>query len=185
MSWNYVSNAGSTVSVEDSQLKFTGTFSPSRLYSFLDVIDYAAGKFVALISSSGVAPTNNRDSRWSALILRGTGGGTGDGALSQAAYSLAQTGTNAAAAAQATASLAYTLATQGTNTVLAAHEDFTASGGQTSYTLAHSMRLNSAIVHINGLVQPIAEYTATGNTVVFSSAVGITANDIITVAYLY
>lgn len=64
-------------------------------------------------------------------------------------------------------------------------EDFTATTGQTVFTLAHSPTANSVSATINGLTQPKAEYSFATITLTFTSGTGITSGDIISVKYNY
>jgi len=66
-----------------------------------------------------------------------------------------------------------------------AQEDFTATAGQTHFTLAHAAVTGSVFVAINGLLQPESEWSASGNAFDFNNGSGIAAGDIISIFYLY
>jgi hypothetical protein len=70
-------------------------------------------------------------------------------------------------------------------TVNVSSNNFTATSGQTAFVCSHAIQAGSAVVTINGLRQPSAEYSVSGATVTFNDGTGVTAGDIIVVSYLY
>lgn len=81
----YDDQLGQRIHVKDTSLNFTGAWSASRSYAYLDVADHGGDHYVALVPVTGIAPPVDiwRKGPWSGLVLIAQGGAdTGDGASS-------------------------------------------------------------------------------------------------------
>lgn len=138
---------GLTQYIDDNDYNYTGTWSSSGTYvaSTLDVVTYATALYICIDNNVGDnprrTPTRTNPTNWSVLSLlyEYQCDGTTADTVGQAAYALAQSGTNIAWAA-------YALAQIGTNTGSAA---YTLAGsaytiGTDAYALAGSAATDAA-----------------------------------------
>lgn len=145
--YSFADSTGNTKYVDDNDYNYTGTWSSAGTYSTttLDVVTYSTTLYMCIVDNIGDnprrTPTRTNPTRWSVLSLlyEYQCDGTTADTIGQAAYELAQSGTNIAWAA-------YLLAQIGTNTGSAAY-DLAGSAytvGTDAYALAGSAATDAA-----------------------------------------
>jgi hypothetical protein len=142
----YVSQTGASVHINDSNVAFTGSYSPSTTYAAFDAVVYGNHLFIAVASGSNVPPPNFSGVAplriWSPLVGLDNPATISPMTEAQAAFSLALTavqtawtGTSAGSAALAQLSTA----SAGTTTAWAA-------------TTENGALLNRQMTFVNGLL---------------------------------